>query len=274
MKGQSRKEKQPRDPNLVRIHKHIADCGVASRRKAEEMIEEGRVKVNNKVVTEPGTKIDPRKDRVTVNNRPLHPVEKGILLLHKPRGVVSTLSDPEGRPTVGDFLTRHYKSYFPVGRLDWDSSGLMIMTNDGELAEKLMHPRYGYDRTYHVRVSGRVTEDTFKRIERGVRLKDGPVTAQARFLRGDDDSTWLEITVQEGRNRLVRRLMEHVRHPVMKLRRVSYGPFKLGKLQSGEMRRLTENEYQKIRLKVLGSDTEEKKRPRRKSSPPRDRDDT
>jgi pseudouridine synthase len=247
---------------LVRLQKFIADCGETSRRKAEVLISEGKVRVNNRIVTEPGTKVDPQRDQVMVGKKLLRLPHKGVLLLYKPRGVVSTLEDPEGRPTVADFLTKKYTSYFPVGRLDWDSSGLMIMTNDGELAERLMHPRYGYKRTYHVRVEGRVNEQEFAQIEKGIRLKDGMVSAEASFLSGDEKSTWLEIVVQEGRNRLVRRMMEALRHPVMKLRRVAYGPFKLGKMQSGEIRPLSEREYDRLRTHVLGGG-EKKKKPAR-----------
>lgn len=237
---------------LIRLQKFLAECGVASRRKAEELIVAKKVKVNGRIVAELGTKIDPAVDRVQVKERYVSLVERGVLLLNKPRGVVSTLSDPEGRPTIGDFLTKHFRSYFPVGRLDWESTGLVVLTNDGEMAERLLHPRYGFERIYHVKVSGVVEEKTLRRLERGIGLEDGPVAARATILETLDDATWLEVMVTVGRNRVVRRMMEAVHHPVQKLQRVSHGPFRLGKLKPGEVRRLTEREYAVARAKVLG----------------------
>lgn len=242
----------------MRLQKYLSECGVASRRHSEELITEGKVEVNNKVVTELGTKIDPFHDQVRVSRRIIKPPPRGIILLNKPRGVVSTLSDPEGRPTVADYMTKHYRSYYPVGRLDWDSTGLMIMTNDGEMAERLMHPRYGFERTYHVRVEGIASEVVLQKMEAGVRLEDGIIKARAKFLSRDQDSCWLEITVSEGRNRIVRRLMDKLRHPVMKLQRVSYGPFKLGNLQVGSIRKLTEKEYRFYRERVMRYDSSKK----------------
>jgi len=251
----------------VRLQKFIAECGVASRRKAEELIAAGKVMVNGQVVKELGKKIDPARDRVQVRGKPLHLPERGVLLLHKPRHVVATMSDPEGRPTVADFLTHKYKSYFPVGRLDFESTGLLVMTNDGELAERLLHPRYGFERVYHVKVRGSVAEKTTRRLEKGVTLEDGPVSAVVKILETLDNSTWLEVKVAEGRNRVVRRMMDAVRHPVVKLQRVSYGPFRLGRLGPGEIRKLTDKEYQGARDAVLkggvagqGADTRQEKR--------------
>lgn len=238
----------------VRLQKYLSECGVGSRRKMEQFILEGRVQVNGKVVTELGRKINPDTDKVQVNRRPVHAAPKGILLLNKPRGVVSTLSDPEGRRSIADFLTKHYKSYFPVGRLDWDSTGLMILTNDGEVAERLMHPRYGFERVYHARVEGAVSFEELSKLERGVRLSDGVVKAHASIMQNDENSTWIEVKVSEGRNRVVRRLFEKLGHPVMKLKRIVYGPFKLGRLQVGQVRALTRNEYEDARQKVLKCD--------------------
>ena len=235
----------------VRLQKFLAECGVGSRRKMEQFIKEGRVRINGQVVTELGRKINPDTDRVEVNRRPVHAAPKGIMLLNKPRGVVSTLSDPEGRRTVGDFLTKHYSSYFPVGRLDWDSTGLMVLTNDGEVAERLMHPRYGFERVYHARVEGAVPVEVLSKLERGLRLSDGFVKAQGTILKNDESSTWVEVRIHEGRNRVVRRLFDKLGHPVMKLKRILYGPFKLGRLQVGQVRVLTRKEYEEARIKVL-----------------------
>jgi len=217
----------------------------------EQFIIEGRVRINGQVVTELGRKIDPDSDKVEVNRRPVHAAPKGIMLLNKPRGVVSTLSDPQGRRSVADYLTKHYRSYFPVGRLDWDSTGLMVLTNDGEIAERLMHPRYGFERVYHARVEGSVPLELLQKLDRGIKLSDGLVKARSSILRNDDNSTWIEVRINEGRNRVVRRLFEKLGHPVMKLKRIVYGPFKLGRLQVGQIRVLSQKEYQEARLKVL-----------------------
>ena len=235
----------------VRLQKFLAECGVGSRRKMERFIIEGRVQINGKVCTELGTKINPDVDRVEVNRRPVHAAPKGIMLLNKPRGVVSTLSDPEGRRTVADFLTKHYQSYFPVGRLDWESTGLMILTNDGEIAERLMHPRFGFERVYQARVEGTVEEGVLQKIHKGVRLSDGVVKASAMVIKNDENSTWIEVRIHEGRNRVVRRLFEKLGHPVMKLKRTVYGPFRIGNLQVGQIRVLTMKEYEQARRKVL-----------------------
>jgi 23S rRNA pseudouridine2605 synthase len=235
----------------VRLQKFLAECGTGSRRKMEQFIKEGRVRVNGQVVTELGRKIDPSVDQVEVNRRPVRAAPKGIILLNKPRGVVSTLHDPEGRRTVSEFLTKHYASYFPVGRLDFDSTGLMILTNDGEMAEKLMHPRFGFERTYEARVEGSVPQPLLDKLESGIRLSDGFVQAQASIIRSDENSTWIEVRIKEGRNRIVRRLFEKLGHSVMKLKRTIYGPFKLGRLQVGQVRVLTAREFLEVRRKVM-----------------------
>lgn len=266
------------DDGKVRLNRFISQCGVASRRKADELISSGKVTVNGKTIREMGVTIDPLADQIKVRNKSVNLPHRGAVVFYKPRGVVSTLNDPEGRPSISDYLTKHYASYFPVGRLDYDSSGLMILTNDGDLADHLLHPRYGQERTYLVRVQGSVSQATLDKIARGVRLKDGLVKADGRFVpppadarrpgarAPEEKSTWLEITVLEGRNRLVRRMMEEVRHPVVKLRRVSHGPFKLGKLRPGEMRQLTEKEFMRVRETVMN--------PRPEKPAPRSRDNS
>ena len=254
----------------VRLQKFLAECGTGSRRKMEQFIKEGRVRVNGQVVTELGRKIDPSVDQVEVNRRPVKAAPKGIILFNKPRGVVSTLHDPEGRRTVSEFLTKHYASYFPVGRLDFDSTGLMILTNDGEMAEKLMHPRFGFERSYEARVEGSVPQPLLDKLESGIRLSDGLVKAEATVIRSDENSTWIEVRIKEGRNRIVRRLFEKLGHSVMKLKRVVYGPFKLGRLQVGQVRVLTAREFLEVRRKVMTFKGEETAAPeksdRKKSS--------
>lgn len=238
-------------PKIVRLQRYLAECGVASRRGAEEVIFSGKVRVNERVVTEPSYKIEVGRDRVRVGKRSVIPPPKGILLFHKPRGVVSTLEDPESRPCVGDYITKHFRSYFPVGRLDYDSSGLMVLTNDGELAERLMHPRFGLERVYEARVEGYVQPVTLAKAARGVTLDDGRASATITIDEPGAKSTWIRVRVAEGRNRLVRRLMQRLGHPVEKLRRLSHGPFVLGKLQPGDMRRLSEKEYESARNRVM-----------------------
>lgn len=232
----------------VRLQKYLASCGVASRRKSEILIKEGRVTVNGVVVTKLGTRIDSDNDLVRVNQNPIKKVRKGVVLFNKPREVISTLDDPRGRRSIQDYLGKKYNSYFPAGRLDWDSSGLIVLTNDGELADRIMHPKYGIKKTYHVRAEGRISETIFNKLTRGIKLDDGPIKAfDIRFIKGDEKSTWFEITIKEGRNRVIRRMMDAVEHSVIKLKRVSHGPFKLGSLPVGRMRPLTEKEYSKAR---------------------------
>lgn len=248
---QSARSKKKFKDTLVRLQKYLAECGVASRRKSEELILDGKVAVNGKIVTTLGTKVDPSKDMVRVRKKIIKPEEKGIILLNKPRHVVSTMDDPEGRPTVADFLTSKHRSYFPVGRLDWDTMGLMILTNDGEMADLLMHPRNEFQRIYEAKVAGIISDKTYEKLKQGVYIDADKITCNVRQLEVGKDYTWLEIIVAEGRNHLVRKLMEKVLHPVQKLKRVAYGPFKIGKLEVGHIRKLTLGEYIRYRFKVL-----------------------
>jgi len=196
------------------------------------------------VVTQLGTKALPQTDRITIDGRPVRPVAEPLyILLHKPVGVVTTLSDPEGRPTVRDLLPDVRVRVFPVGRLDYASSGLLLLTNDGELALRLTHPRYGVRKTYRVKVKGAPTAEALAELTAGVRLEEGRTApAQVRAERTRDGKTWLEITLGEGRKREVRRMCERIGHPVEKLRRVRLGPLTLGKLAPGQHRMLTERE--------------------------------
>lgn len=240
------------EKSRIRLQKFLSECGVASRRAAESLIVEGKVKVNERIVTELGTTVDPKRDVVRVRNKIVRPAEKGVLLLHKPKDVISTLSDPEGRRCLAHYLTKHYKSYFPVGRLDWESTGLVVLTNDGELAERLLHPRYGFERIYEVRVAGQMKEKEFRKLEKGVYLDDGIARAKVKLISQDHDSTWVRLTITEGRNRIIRRLMKQIHHPVLKLKRIAHGPLLLGKLQPGDMRSLSQDEYEKLKKKVFG----------------------
>jgi 23S rRNA pseudouridine2605 synthase len=200
--------------------------------------------VNGQLVTQLGTKANRRTDRITIDGRLLKPTDEPLyILLHKPVNVVTTLSDPEGRPTVRHYLPEVRARVYPVGRLDFHSSGLLLLTNDGELALRLTHPRYGIRKTYHVKVKGTPTSETLAQLAAGVRLEEGPTApAQVRVLRRGEGKTWLEITIGEGRKREIRRMCERVGHQVEKLARVALGPLTLGKLVPGQHRMLTPRE--------------------------------
>lgn len=235
----------------IRLNRYLAQCGVCSRRAADELIEEGRVRVNGTVVSSLGTKIDPNSDVVKVGNRVIRSAKPGVILFHKPKNLISTLSDPEKRPCIGDYLGKNREGFVPVGRLDFESTGLVVLTNDGDLADRLLHPRYELDRVYEVRVSGVVSEKTLRRLQRGVHLEDGVVRAEVSIKQTQADATWLKVIIRSGKKRVIRRLMEHVHHPVLKLHRVSHGPFHLGKLRRGEMMALPEEKYQALRAIVF-----------------------
>ena len=237
------------EDGLIRLQKLLAQSGVASRRKCEELMLDGLVEVDGEVVTRLGTKVDPRTAVVRVEGKRLPPIsDKVYLVLNKPRGVVSTMSDPEGRRTLGDLVADRPERLFHVGRLDTDTSGLLILTNDGDFAQRLAHPSYEVDKTYVAEVDGRLTKAVLRRLTDGVTLDDGPVTVtSARIVSGSHgrsahDRTIVELVIHEGRNRIVRRLLEHVGHPVTRLTRTQIGPVQLGRLQLGEMRELSLDE--------------------------------
>jgi 23S rRNA pseudouridine2605 synthase len=217
---------------------------VASRRRAEALIAAGRVSVNGAVVRELGARADPRRDTIVVDGEPVRVTrERRWLVLHKPRGVVSTLADPEGRPTVADLLAGVGRRVYPVGRLDVNSTGLLLLTDDGELAARLAHPRHEVARVYHAKVRGGLDPAALSRLRRGVRLEDGRTApARVRILERLPTKTWLELTVREGRSHLVRRMCDAVGHPVEKLARVRLGPIGLGTLPAGAWRDLSPRE--------------------------------
>ncbi|ARU63142.1 pseudouridine synthase [Tumebacillus avium] len=229
-----------------RLQKVLAQAGVASRRKCEEIITAGQVTVNGVVVTELGTKVDPDHDRIEVNGKGIHSEQKVYIMLNKPIGVVSTASDPQGRKTVVDVVGSEQRVY-PVGRLDLDTSGLLLMTNDGELANGMMHPRHEIDKTYRAWVRGNVSAETAKQLAIGVELEDGPTApAKIKIVESGKGETLLEITIHEGRNRQVRRMCEAVGHPVKSLHRTQVAFLKLGRLRYGEMRELTAQEVERL----------------------------
>jgi 23S rRNA pseudouridine2605 synthase len=237
---------------VERLQKIIAAAGIASRRKAEELISSGRVQVNGQVVTELGSKADPATDHVRVNGKLLHGAQRHVyLLLNKPKGYVTTMSDPEKRPTVMDLIRGVRGRVFPVGRLDYASEGLLLLTNDGELAHRLMKASSHVPKTYVVKVAGMPTEEALSELRAGVsiatddgkRVKTGP--AQVRVVR-EAANPWYEITLIEGRNRQIRRMFEAVGHHVEKIKRVRYGPLALD-VPPGEFRPLTLKEVDRLK---------------------------
>jgi 23S rRNA pseudouridine2605 synthase len=236
--------------SATRLQKILSTAGIASRRAAETLITEGRVTVNGQTITELGSKADPDTDDIRVDGRRVKTAAKRrYILLYKPRGYITTRSDPEQRPTVIDLLAKGgVRDYvYPVGRLDYDSEGLLLLTNDGELADRLTHPRHGIGREYHVRVRGVPSEHELERMRKGLPL-DGQRTApaevsvQKRIETAHGDDALVSIVIYEGRNRQVRRMFEAVGHPVSRLKRVRIGPIKDQHIRPGEFRDLTEQE--------------------------------
>lgn len=244
-----------------RLQKFLAHAGVASRRHAEELIAAGAVSVNGAVVRELGVRVDPDRDEVRVRGRVVRPATELLyLMLHKPADVVTTASDPQRRRTVLDLLPPAWRvaRVYPVGRLDLDTEGLLLLTNDGELALRLTHPRYALPKEYAALVAGRPSPDALHRLERGVFLRDeARPTAPARvwLQRAQGDATWVGVEIHEGRKRQVRRMLDAVGHPVLRLRRLSVGPLALGNLPAGQARALTPDELHALRAAVGLSNT-------------------
>lgn len=233
----------------VRLQKLIAGTGLASRRKSEELITSGRVTINGSVVKELGTKVNPDRDHVKVDGKHLRAAQPYVyLILNKPKNVMSTLDDPEGRPTVKDLLHGVTVRVFPVGRLDFDSEGLMLLTNHGDLAQALLHPRYHIPKTYLIKVKGVLDDAKIEALERGVKLEDG-FTAPAKVTKVSkaESNSWLEVTIHEGRKHQVKRMIEAVGHSVIKLTRIRMGPLLLGDLAPREYRFLTDREANRLR---------------------------
>jgi 23S rRNA pseudouridine2605 synthase len=231
----------------MRLQKFLAQAGVASRRKCEEIIAQGRVRVNGKRVDTMGYIVE-QTDRVELDGKLITEFSpKLYLLLNKPRGVVSTAQDDKGRKTVLDFVPKELPRLFPVGRLDYDSEGLLILTNDGAFANRMMHPRYEVKKTYRVKLKGEMTAESIERLKAGVTLEDGLARADAVDLLGyENGKTYLNISVHEGRNRIIRRMGEAVGHEVLRLRRTEYGPLTLSKLRQGQWRHLSPKELNEL----------------------------
>jgi 23S rRNA pseudouridine2605 synthase len=231
---------------MIRLQKILSQAGVASRRAAEKLIADGRVSVNGRTIHEMGVKADPAADDIRVDGRRVRAAERlRYILLNKPKGYVTTRSDPERRRTVMDLLSGVREYVYPVGRLDYDSEGLLLLTNDGDLAARLTHPRHGVERTYEARVAGTPDDEALTRLRKGIPL-DGHRTQPATVVlvpprRRDDDAVLL-LTIREGRNRQVRRMCEAVGHPVQTLKRTKVGPLSDRRLKPGEWRELKPDE--------------------------------
>lgn len=235
----------------MRLQKYLSHAGVASRRAAETLIARGHVRVNGRVVREMGVSVS-EADRVDVDGRTIALTSQHVyVMLHKPAGVMTTMHDPQGRRTILDMMPPDLPRIVPVGRLDYDSSGLLLLTNDGDLAHRLTHPKYGVEKRYRALVRGRLVPEEVERLRGGVEV-DGVRTAGApvRVVATRRDTSVVDMTIHEGRNRQVRRMFEAVGHPVIVLERLRFGPLKLGDLPVGQARELTDHEVASLRTAV------------------------
>lgn len=230
--------------NEIRLQKVLASAGLGSRRKCEEFISSGRVSVDGVIVDELGARVDPVVSEIRVDGVLIAQASgKVVVALNKPRGVVTTMSDPQGRKCVGDFVEDFNERLFHVGRLDTDTEGLLLMTNDGELANRLGHPSYGIEKTYVARVRGRINKEVIRALAAGVIIEDRAVEVRnPKIVDTSNDSSVIEVTIHEGRNRIVRRVFEELGHPVIDLVRTRIGGVQLGTLRSGQTRELTNAE--------------------------------
>ncbi len=234
---------------MIRLQKYLAMCGIASRRSAEKVILEGRVAVNGEIITEMGVQVDENLDTVTVDGLIIHPEEeKHYIAYNKPIGEVTTVSDPEGRATVMDKFLDYPVRLFPVGRLDYDSEGLLLLTNDGDMMNRVLHPSHEVIKTYWTKVSNHVSQEEIRALRKGV-MVDGKLTSPAsvRLIRENTFDTVLLIGIHEGRNRQVRKMAEAIGHKVVSLRRVGFGPVSLGDLPTGMWRPLTKEEISSLK---------------------------
>ena len=235
----------------IRLQKYLASCGVASRRRAEELIRSGRVCVDGVRVTEMGIQIDPDRQRVTCDRKEVKPQGASHLyiLLNKPKGYVTTMSDPQGRPVVTSLLKTVKTRVFPVGRLDLDTEGALLLTNDGDLTYRVLHPKFETTKTYEAQVKGNPSRSSINKLEKGIML-EGRKTSPAvvAFLRKTENGALLRITIHEGRKRQVRKMFQAIGNPVLHLKRTAYGQLRLGSLKTGSYRFLRPDELKKIFL--------------------------
>lgn len=235
---------------MERLQKVLAQAGVASRRKCEELISAGKVTVNGSVITTLGVKVNPDKDKIEVEGRPIAKESLVYILFHKPKGVITSVEDPQGRKTVTDFLKGVKERVFPVGRLDYDTEGLLLLTNDGDLMHRLLHPSHHVEKTYWATVEGKPSDDRITQLAVGIKLEDG-MTAPAKVhvleYRREQNETVIELIIHEGRNRQVRRMCEAISHPVKKLRRMKFGFLTLKGVARGKFRFLKPYEIEELK---------------------------
>ncbi|MFD1138641.1 pseudouridine synthase [Paenibacillus urinalis] len=246
---------------MERLQKIIAQAGIASRRKSEELILSGKVEVNGEVVTELGTKANPNEDIITVNGKPIRSEKKIYLIMNKPKGVITSASDPEGRKIVSDYLKGIKERVYPVGRLDYDTEGLLLLTNDGEFAHLLTHPKHHVPKTYLATVKGVPHGTSLDKLRDGIMLEDGmtsPAEVEYKDVDTEKNEAVIQITIHEGRNRQVRRMFEAINHPVTRLKRISFGGLLLQNLKRGLYRHLTAEEINNL-LQSAKSDPSKKK---------------
>lgn len=233
-----------------RLQKMISKAGIASRRAAEQLIQAGRVKINNITVTELGVKVEPGKDRVTVDGKPISAEQYIYILLYKPKGVVTTLRDPKNRKTVADLVKNIPERIYPVGRLDYNTEGLLLLTNDGELTHVLIHPSRKIDKTYVAKVNGLPSEDKLDLLRAGIKLEDG-LTSPAKIdlieNNPDTDTATIEITIHEGKNRQIRRMFDAIGHSIKNLKRVKFAFLTLKGVRRGQYRHLLPSEVEELK---------------------------
>ncbi len=240
---------------MQRLSKLIAAAGVVSRRKAAALVRSGRVRVDGEIVREPAAEVDPDSSRVEVDGRLIQIQPRRYIILNKPRGPLSTTTDQRGRSTVLDLVPDTAERLYPAGRLDADTEGLLLITNDGDLTYRLTHPRYGVEKVYQAEVKGRPSRATLKKLEDGMMLEEGPTgPARTRLLRPGRDESLVEITVHAGRKRMVRRMLAAVGHAVIALRRTRLGALTLGDLRPGQWRQLTQQELAALRAAISAND--------------------
>jgi 23S rRNA pseudouridine2605 synthase len=250
---------------MERLNKYLAHAGIGSRRHCEELIVAGRVSIDGRTIHELATQVEAGQ-RVAVDGEPIKGEKHVYWLVHKPRGYLCTNHDPAHRPLAIDLIPHVSQRVYTVGRLDEDSEGLLLLTNDGELAHRLMHPRYGVEKTYLVQVAGSPAREDVQQLLTGVWLSDGHVKARSvKRLKRQGDSVWLRITLSEGKNREIRRMLARLKHKVMRLRRIALGPVEIGSLSKGKSRRLSLAEVEALRYAASKPQTSEAspKRPRR-----------
>ena len=230
----------------VRINKYLASCGIASRRQADELIKAGKVQINGKVITEPGCSVS-KKDKVRVDGKEIHQEKFEYYVFYKPAGFLTSKSDPQKRKTIYDILPENFRKLNPAGRLDRATSGLLIMTNDGDLINNLIHPKIQVSKVYKVTVEGKLTDDDFKKFKNGMEIEKGKIAyADAEFVDCYKGETTLKMTLTQGYNRQIRKMMDMINHPVVHLKRISHATLTLTGLERGQYRKIEKNELRNL----------------------------